>query len=765
MADEKVTIAFVMDDRITKALKGIGDEIEDTGDEATKANRKVGALEQGFGKLKGALGAVGGMALKGVTAGAAAAAAAVTAAAIAANKAREAWGEQSAAVGAAADALARAGVPADELAGRLDELNTVAGDLAGKTLFGDEAIFEAAARYTKLTGDATVGTRELDTILGIAAGTQRDAADAAEIYAKAQKGDIGALKDLTPLTVTQEKELAKLEGTTKQAELATALLEAQYAGLAQQTDPTTQSISNLTDAFGDNTQAIGGVINESGALSPVLDAITSGFRLVEQAVYDNSVELQQGLITATKGAVSMLIQLATWVNENASLFGQALVGVKLLGGALNVVGKVVGVVANAIRTGLSMALSGLMTVLSEVMLSVSDLAGFVGEDGLARDFKSMGDSLAESSTQFSDSAANGFSATQDSLIGLEGALKDIPSAAEGYEENVARIEATSKSFEGTLRGVNDQLTNARANVQKLSATSGGLNRTRTNAPPGDDTKREREEMERKAKAEKAAAERKKRDDALNAANALEFQNAEIARLDKIRKLEEERLERARELSDIMGELAGVTTGIGAVDGLSAAFIGLAEANEMSRETAAEAAKADKARVNAIQGVGHAAAGAAEAIGASEAAVSAIKAIAETAAAASATGLFLSTGNPSFLAAAGQHAFAAATHAVVAGTSVAGSPAAGGGGGPSGSSAATRGGGLSVDPQDIARINAEAIAEALGGGGAGTVIINLDSRGSVGDMTNDAVRKVGEAAVLAFDRRGMRASNLLMRRTG
>lgn len=165
--------------------------------------------------------------------------------------------------------------------------------------------------------------------------------------------------------------------------------------------------------------------------------------------------------------------------------------------------------------------------------------------------------------------------------------------------------------------------------------------------------------------------------------------------------------------------------------------------------------AEQSRTAAISATGKAASQAAGILGANAQAEAAILAVFEAAAAASAIASLAVTGNPAFAFAAAQHGISAALNAQVAGTSV---PTASGGGAsaPGGAGGATTPGGFQgTDPREIFQLQAEAIANALGGGGeAGGVTIIVDQRESInGTMTPEMERRITRGVV-----RGLEASN-------
>ncbi len=809
MAQETVTIIITLTDDATKGLGKVRDKLDDVGDEASKADKKVGLLGRGFGKLKTLGGAAGkglgvlAVGVGAVTAGAVAAAAAAAALVGVTDRLLGKWDEQTTAVGGVADSLRRTGLEGETLRAELGRINDLAGSFSLDTLFGDEDIFRAVDTFTRLSGDARIEAEQLDVVLGIASKTQKDASEAAEIYAKALKGDIGPIKDLTSLTVKQEQELNKLVGTEEQAAFVTDLLASQYAGLAQEVDPTTNAIKNLADAFGDSEQALGGVISSSGVVGPLLDGLTRAFRFVEAAVYDNSEALQQWIVDTVLSGVDGLIEFNDLLIDNADFIGGVSTVAIIAGKTFRILIDTVQLLAQAIRVVLSTALAGLVEGFNQVVSLGAELAESMGETGLAKELRIASGTAANLAEELAG----------DALAGMQGIKQEAKEAAARFDEfgdaiasSEERAALARKGLELTrdnLKQVRAELEEARKNIKPIDATTVRAPTSGAGAAPDPDKLGASDEEKIAAAKERGAKALREEVAALQLRAALEGDaeraavleyQAELAQIrekdltDSERKLElvraaiglESELQgiaqerapadkerREKELEDLdktreaylgIGDaIRSVSTGVGDVDAVGAAFASLSDVATGTFDVFTKAGdEAGKAAVSTLGAAGAAVSGIAEATGASARTQATILAIFEAAQAAAsfASGLI-----PQGI----QHTVAAGLYAKAAGTS---SPSSGAGasvsssGGGGGASAVT-----TTDPRELFALQAEAIAEALGGSSGGDVTIVLDQRGGVnGRITPEMERQLARATTRGLESNGFRISDLRVRRT-
>jgi len=752
-----VVIKIQVDDEATQGLGRVRKSLGRTGDEAEKAGKKTSVFGKGLGGLK----RMGGLAQAGVTGlavGVKGAAAAFTAAIAAGaalvavtDKLLDAWGEQTQAVGGAASALQRVGLEGDALSNELERINQLAGEMSLATMFGDEDIFKAVGTYTKLSGDARIETEQLDLILGIAAGTQKEAAEAAEIYAKAMKGDIGPLKDLTSLTVTQEKELNALVGTEEQAALVTEILAAQYAGLAQEVDPTANAVKNLADSFGDTQQAMGGVISSSGVIAPIMDALTGAFRMIEAAVYDNSEQIQQWIVSAVLTALDTIADFNQLLLDNADTIGGVTTVAMLFGQVLGILVNTVTLIAQTLRTALSASLAGVAEGFAVVLDGAEAMAKAVGDTGLAKEFRIA----AGAAREMADDLAG------DALKGLEGIKKEAIEATEKFdafgdiitstEERAALARRGLEATRDNIKALRLEIEKAGENIKPVTSTT--IKRSGKTVLPAQTTADSTAALDKTAKATKEIAEAEERRVVMAIDIAMARQNEARA---------SEAL--AYSMRDVLDSVQGMSTGIGELDALAGSMARLADAAEQAKEAErargvaaaaaafgdadateeATAAKeqstaAELARASAVAATGQAVASAAGALGASAQTEAAIQAAFNAAAAVSAGASLYVTGNPAFGVAAAQYAVSAGLYAAVAG----------GMGAPSASSASTGAGAAgasstpsvsaNADAGRFATLQAEALADVLEERRAGDTVYNVTIRDSVVSSEKEAVR--------------------------
>ena len=755
-----VVITIMLDDEASRGLKKVNKSIERTGKEADTAGKKTGKFGGGLSKLKGIAGGASkgiGMLATGLTAGAVAIGVVAAAGAVlvgVTDQLLDAWSEQTRAVGGAQSAMRRAGLEGQALSTELANLNLMAGTLSLETMFGDEDIFNAAAMFTKLTGDATVSIEQMDVILGIAAGTQKEASEAAQLYAKAMKGDIGALKDLTPLTTTQEKELAKLEGTSKQSALAAEILARQYKGLAQEVDPTTLAIKNMSDAFGDAQQSLGGVISSSGVLGPIMDAVTDAFRFVEAAVYDNSVQIQQWIAQAVLTAIDGIADFNQLLIDNSDTIGGVTTVAMLFGKVLNILTSTVMIIAQSIRTVLSTALAGLTEAFAVLMDTGAAAAEFLGDDGMAMSLhqaskgaRSMADELAG-----------------DALKGVEGIKKEAYAATAQFDEfgdilmgTEERAELARRGLELTrdnIKALREEIELAQRNIKPVTATTvktGGSGAQAPGDKPADPLKQLTKEAEKTK--EVVAVERERIRGSIDMALARQNEARATQLL-------------AFSMADLATSVASVSTGFGELDGISTSITGVAGAQEKleaaSREAASAAGavalgvegsaerqrdavdgvtEAEMARAGAIQATGAAAAGVAGALGANARVEAGIQAAFSAAASVSAFAGFAASGGAAIpLAVAGtQYALSAGMFAAIAGGVGSGSGSGSGGGGRTSAGAGAGSGSPGgLDMGGYARVQAEALADVLEERRGGDVVYEVTIRDSVISSEKGAV---------------------------
>jgi|LULF01.1.fsa_nt_gb hypothetical protein len=386
---QDVTIVIRAKDAASKALAAtgallgkMGNKAKGAGAEALKTAKGMELMAAGGAVLGGVLGVLT-VAITGTTA-------AMAGLYKIGQKALGAWEEQEGVNADLADSLSRAGVEANNLQSEFDELNKMAGEFSVKTMFGDEDILRSMSKYVQLTGDAKISQQELSTILGIAAKTKRDTTSAAELYAKALKGEIGPLKDVTSITKEQEERLNAIVDPTKRAAKAQEILAAQFAGVAEAANPTFNAIKNLEDAQGDLWQMMGSVIERSGAIPIVLSPVTKAFRAVEAWVDKNHVTLQRYVIDGVLFAVGVFRGFLTILKGANQLLGEGYRAVKAVGLAYEFLYEMVKIAGNGMVDFITGALSTVIEGFDKFLAKAESVASFVSDDMALKITKARG---------------------------------------------------------------------------------------------------------------------------------------------------------------------------------------------------------------------------------------------------------------------------------------------------------------------------------------------------------------------------------------
>lgn len=459
-----VVIKFSAEDDASKALLDIITKMHKLEEQERKLREEGEKNEKQNSKSLKMLKALGETADKAARAGLNAVAGAATAAAGAIGgllavgaKALSDWQEQDQVNNSLADSIRRTGVEAGEVEAHFAKLNQTAGEFASKTMFGDEDILRGMDEYIRMTGQAEVATADLSTILGIAAKAQKSTTDAAKEYAKAAKGDIGSLKELTKLTVDQEAALNAITDPTLKAAKAQELLRAQFQGAAEDVNPTFNAIKNLTDAQGDLSQMIGSVIDKSGVVPAVLDPMTAAFRQVEAWVDKNHVTMQRFVISGVDGLVGMV--------QTAMPYIEGLIGMFIdLSVTIENTGPKFGLIAQAAKIGFLLIVQNAQEMSRDVLLEIQNM--MLGIADAIRPFnEDMADMVMEGAEMMSDM----IDGLDDGVMGNVDAINAAKKAAQEY---IATIDSNKKlgqeqaaSVRSAFSSIDDRLAQVRLNLK------------------------------------------------------------------------------------------------------------------------------------------------------------------------------------------------------------------------------------------------------------------------------------------------------------
>lgn len=790
-AEQVVIIIRVKDDAATDALAKAAEEAERLGkatDETGKATEEAGSRSDRWATVLTGLSS--GLELARAAAGAAAAAISGVAGAI--SGAVEAYREQERVNGLLTSSLERAGLQGQALEERFDALSAAAADFASRTVFGDEAIFEGLAKYVQLTGQAAVTTDDLSIILGIAARQQIEAKDAADLYAKAIKGDIGPLIDLVAITKDQEAALDALPNSAAKAAAAQKLLAESYKGAAEEGNANFQALKNLSDASSDLTQKVGEVIVESGAFQVVLQPLTKALRLVEGALDDNKQGLQSLILDGIDRALDAVQAFGQVLVQNADFIAGLVTVVRLGVNAFRAMYDIIGAVNKVVFAFVAGALTGVIEGLSQLIRLASEAAEVVDAD-LAMGLRGASAAAGEISEKLAGLSLGALESAADN-IGDLGQVWDNVGAA--IDDTLPLSNALAKNF----GEIGTQAARSRLQVQELRREIGKEDAKRTQPappkPPGagaaDAAKADEERKKRfeqtiagiRLAALETEDKRQQAQLALNArlveierdrlegnARLLATAEATVAYKQQIATLEREaaeaatraaeeekkrqeealdalsrRIEREQALNDtITSQLDSFAQSGGSLGKVAA---GAARLNEVlgksvtiSRNLEAGLIGGAEAAQQAIGVAGGAAVTFASQLGASAAEQAGILALFEGAAA-------LASFAVGDLRGGAQHAAAAALYGVVAGTgAAAGASASAGASGAGAQGAPSASGAGGVSGEESARRGAQILAEELAARGESQAPITViyDQRGSILADSPAGQRRLFEAA--------------------
>lgn len=339
----------------------------------------------------------------------------------------------------------------------LADYTEMAGRLADLTVgTGDEAILAAAGAYNDLTQEvhsAAEMEADMTVILGISATRKKDATAASRDYVKALGGDVGVTKELIGLTKEQEANLNKMTDAGERGAKIQELLTAKFAGAASNVHPYLLATDNLSEAWGDLQQSIGGALVESGAFEPVAKAVTSVLRDLESMVGDNGdavrdlvfngmdklIEGGLGVIDVLAFMTPVLTGLFTYLRLTQNWFSLVFDATVILGKGLVVLGgKYISFVTDR---------------LGDFLGAAAEVASYVNDD-FAAALRSGSDSLEEFSGH-----ADGFA---DSLFDeLIADTKEAGGNVEGMIEAFTGAPAAMAAMDAGIAALRERITDMR----------------------------------------------------------------------------------------------------------------------------------------------------------------------------------------------------------------------------------------------------------------------------------------------------------------
>jgi hypothetical protein len=250
--------------------------------------------------------------------------------------------------------------------GATKEAIAVAEEYVKKTMLrvnvADEELRASLTTLYVATQDITEAQKLQTIALDVAAATGKDLQSVTIGITKAQQGNVGALKKLSP-------ELSGLIGKTTKFEDIMAILGGTYAGTAEQLaslDP----LKKLQLAYGEVLETLG--FELLPVITEFVDMIVKDvLPVVEEWVKANGDTLRDGL----RGAVSIILSLTKTLADLAKFYDKYDWVVKLafsflaVGRAAKILGKVTGPLSNMFR-GLSKGATSVNEVLSKLFVKI-----------------------------------------------------------------------------------------------------------------------------------------------------------------------------------------------------------------------------------------------------------------------------------------------------------------------------------------------------------------------------------------------------------
>ncbi len=490
-------------DKATAALKSIEDQAKKTdqavggfGEKTDEAGESTDALAGSSGKLGGTMGGALAAGAAAAVAGIVAVTGAAAAAYAIAQKLTNAYEEQHGVNKRLANSLGAAAAAGEDISAVYGDMQSVIGQFAASTNFGDEAVSNALSTYQDLIPNLLTqqeAQHDLNTILGIAEQRQIDGEAASKLYAKAKTGEVTALSKVLGVQKETLTELQKTTDQTKRAEMATALLDKQYAGLAQGAAVGFFGAQkNLTDAIGDTQQALGGVIVESGALNPVLELGTGILLDMQAAVGENAEAWGQWLRDAVGTGLEYLVAAIEVAEKGAPVIAGVATYVSLVANAFTIWNNVLSIVGKAIVGFTTTVLGGMIEVLEPARALAVEFAGIIDED-LGKAFAAAKGPIDEAGVALRNFGGDALMSIGTDIDDISGDIGDIIAAIE-------RAPEISSGTREVLENLRERVQKEREELAKVtensSATDGvrGRGNNRSNVVSLD-SKRTKEEAD------------------------------------------------------------------------------------------------------------------------------------------------------------------------------------------------------------------------------------------------------------------------------
>lgn len=396
-----------------------------------------------------------------------AASAALTGAAIASLKVSQAGTDQEKVNQRLSNSLLAVSKDAAEAEKRFGDLQGLIGDQAVATDFGDEEVADTLAKLIATTGDYKAAQEDLSTVLGVVEQRGKSAEEVTNQLAKARKGDLEALKELTPLNAEQIKTLQKETNAAKRGAMAMEILRSQYKGAADTAGTAGNAIKNNTDAQGDYVQMLGMVLNASGAVQALLGPITKGIRGQESAVKDNNVELQKMVLTVAEGVVGALEVTTEVLVFGYKAWKDLQLGVSFAATGLKAIPPLAEIVGRSLLVLGADVLGFVLEKLGSFSEQAEEIARAVGADGIA-DALSQASKVAREFDKDLDALAKGqLKEIAEEVKEVDTAVKDLNDDVGDWVQGYKDAESAGDKVRAVTDGMRAELAKANANVKDI----------------------------------------------------------------------------------------------------------------------------------------------------------------------------------------------------------------------------------------------------------------------------------------------------------
>lgn len=453
-----------------KSVKGATKSTDDMG----KASAKGAASTGRMAAVLGTATAAAGMFAAGVVA----AAAAVVGLVQAGLHLTEQFREQDDAERQLIRTLEGTGAATEELRRGYENLTAAANAQAIATRSGDEANIRALVAIQSATRE--VLSREkaelaLSTALGIVANRNKSVEEASKLYGAALKGEIEPLKEVLDLTKDQLQELGRMKNGTDRAALAVKLLEERYAGLGEETQTFFSAQKNLQDAIGDTQQALGRVIVESGAFTPIIELMTEALWGVQEVVGENEEAWGQWLRDGVIKGFEYTSKFLQLLQTGSPIIAGIATYVSTMANAWRIHNNVIQIVAKAVTGLVTTVVGGIITMLEPIRGIAVSAAKYLDDD-LGAVFEGLKGHIDRAGESLTDFGATSFAGIDTDINDIADSIGGIVDSIQGLPELDGQISTQLQSVIANIESKTEALRSVQRNVRAIDSAQGGRSR-------------------------------------------------------------------------------------------------------------------------------------------------------------------------------------------------------------------------------------------------------------------------------------------------